>query len=180
MQAYFSCFNLRQHSFILQQLVLKICSNYFKFAVTLFNLQQLHLICSKFFCYLQQLYFMKWYMKCFIYWSVDVKSSKLRSSQLRTQFQQLRIEAWKSQYFNGVEVLTFSGLYTQLLNCVHNCDDHSLLNFILSAATFNMQHAPCGPPYVSYTVWREMFVGSNFRKFRGLFVDLRKLNPVKK
>ena len=36
------------------------------------------------------------------------------SSQLRTQFKQLRIEAWKSQDFN-VEVLTFSGFYTQLL-----------------------------------------------------------------
>ena len=38
----------------------------------------------------------KWYMKCFIYWTADFKSSKLWSSQLRTQFKQLRIEAWKS------------------------------------------------------------------------------------
>ena len=91
--------SLRQHSFNLQQLVWKICSNYFKFAATLFNMQQLHLICTKV--------------------------------------------------------------------------------FFLFAATFNLQHAPCGPPYVSYTVWHEMFIGSNFRKFRGLFVDLRKLNPVK-
>ena len=32
---------------------------------------------------------------------------------------------------NPVEVLTFSGFYTQLLclNCVQNCDDHSLLDF---------------------------------------------------
>ena len=33
-------------SFNLQQLVLKICSNYFKFAATLFNLQQLYFICN--------------------------------------------------------------------------------------------------------------------------------------
>ena len=32
----------------------------------------------------------------------DYKSSKLWSSQLWTQFKQLRIEAWKSQDFNGV------------------------------------------------------------------------------
>ena len=37
----------------------------------------------------------KWYMKCFIYWTADSKSSKLRSSQLWTQFKQLHIEAWK-------------------------------------------------------------------------------------
>ena len=41
-------------------------------------------------------------MKCFIYWTADWKSSKLRSSQLWTQFKQLRIEAWESQDFNGV------------------------------------------------------------------------------
>ena len=33
----------------------------------------------------------KWYMKCFIYRIADVKSSKLWSSQLWTQFKQLRI-----------------------------------------------------------------------------------------
>ena len=30
---------------------------------------------------------------------------------------------------NPVEVLTFSGFYRQLFNCVHNCNDHSLLDF---------------------------------------------------
>ena len=40
----------------------------------------------------------KWYMKCFIYWTADMKSSELWSSQ----FKQLRKEAWKSQDFNGV------------------------------------------------------------------------------
>jgi len=44
----------------------------------------------------------KWYTKCFIYWTADLKSSELWSSQLRTQFKQLRIEAWKRQDFNGV------------------------------------------------------------------------------
>ena len=41
-------------------------------------------------------------MKCFLYWTADLKSSKLWSSQLWTQFKQLRIEAWKSQDFNGL------------------------------------------------------------------------------
>ena len=44
----------------------------------------------------------KWYMKCFMYWNADLKSSKLWSSQLWTQFKQLRIEAWKSQDYNEV------------------------------------------------------------------------------
>ena len=43
----------------------------------------------------------KWYMKYFICWTADLKSSKLWSSQLWTQFKQLRIEAWKIQDFNG-------------------------------------------------------------------------------
>ena len=156
-------------------------------------------------------------MKYFIYWTAGLKSSKPWSSQLWTQFKQLRIEAWKSQDFNGVwtrdfaipvrrsnqlsyeatnqlsyettshpfftgslqltndqlhftsiphglirthkwpapnvsgfiaqlvrashryrevlgsnpvEVLTFSGFCIRnCLNCVHNCDDHSLLDF---------------------------------------------------
>ena len=45
---------------------------------------------------------LKWYMKCFIYWTADLKSSKPWSSQLWRQFKQLHIEAWKSQDFNGV------------------------------------------------------------------------------
>ena len=45
---YFWGFNLQQHSFNSQQLVLKICNNYFKFAANLFNLQQLYFICSNF------------------------------------------------------------------------------------------------------------------------------------
>ena len=44
----------------------------------------------------------KWYMKFFIYWTADMKSSELWSSQWWTQFKQLRKEAWKSQDFNGV------------------------------------------------------------------------------
>ena len=47
--AYFWCFNLQQHSFNLHQLVLKICSNYFKYAADLFNLLQLYFICSNVF-----------------------------------------------------------------------------------------------------------------------------------
>ena len=39
------------------------------------------------------------YIKYFIYWTADVKSCKLWSSQLWMQFMQLRMEAWKSQDF---------------------------------------------------------------------------------
>ena len=40
---------------------------------------------------------------------------------------------------NPVGVLTFSGFYTQLLKyCVHNCDDHSLLDF--KSAVQYMKH----------------------------------------
>ena len=49
------------------------------------------------------------YMKRFICRTVDVKSSKLWSLQLWTQFKQLHIEAWKSQDFNGV--------WTRFLSC---------------------------------------------------------------
>ena len=44
----------------------------------------------------------KWYMKRFIYWTADLKSSKPWSSQFLTQFKHLRTEAWNSQDFNGV------------------------------------------------------------------------------
>ena len=39
-------------------------------------------------------------MKCFIYWTADLKSSKPWSWQFWTQFKQLLAEAWKSQDFN--------------------------------------------------------------------------------
>ena len=40
-------------------------------------------------------------------------------------------EAWKSQDFNPVEVLTFSGFHIRsCINCVHNCEDHSLLDWL--------------------------------------------------
>ena len=59
------------------------------------------------------------------------------------------MEAWESQDFNGVEVLTFSGFCIRsCINCVHNCEDHSLLDltsavlyiyetFHISLHTFN-------------------------------------------
>ena len=46
-------------------------------------------------------------MKCFIYWTADVKSSKLWSSQLRRHFMQLRM--WKPEKFRtatGFEPVT--------------------------------------------------------------------------
>ena len=45
---------------------------------------------------------MKWYMKYIICWTADLKSNELWSSQLRTQFLQLRMEAWKIQDLNRV------------------------------------------------------------------------------
>ena len=56
----------------------------------------------QFFTGKQTVQVLKWYMKCLIYWAADFESSKLWSSQLWTQFTQLRIEGWKSQDFNGV------------------------------------------------------------------------------
>ena len=83
--------------------------------------------------------------------NIQVFSSKLWSSQLWKQIKQLRIEAWKSQDFNGVwthalaipvqrsnqlnyEVTdvrswSFVGSIRNCLICVHNCHDHSLLDF---------------------------------------------------
>ena len=46
---------------------------------------------------------MKWYTKCFIYWTADLKSSELCNC-----------------YANASELCN-------CLNCVHNCDDHSSL-----------------------------------------------------
>ena len=43
-------------------------------------------------------HFVKWYMKYFIYWNADVKTSK----QLWAQSMQLCIEAWKIQELNGI------------------------------------------------------------------------------
>ena len=92
-----------------------------------------------------------------------LKSSMLWSSQLWTQFKQLRIEAWKSQNFKGVwtrdlatpvrrwlerrtgiarsRVQTplkswlFQASIRNCLNCVHNCDDHSLLELLIYILT---------------------------------------------
>ena len=90
---------------------------------------------------------LKLYMKYFIYWTVDVTSSKLLSSQLWTQFYGIAyIGARKIQDFNvvwtrdiampvrrsnqlsyeatdPVEVLNFLGLYRQL-----NCGNLTLIN----------------------------------------------------
>ena len=107
-------------------------------------------------------------MKYIIYWTAYVKSNKLWSSQLWTQFLQLRIEAWKIQDFNGVWTCEWpapkvSGFIAQLgtgiarsrvqtplkswifqasirncKNLVSNCENHSLLDFT-SAAQY-MKH----------------------------------------
>ena len=85
---------------------------------------------------------MKWFIKCFIYWTADLKSSKLWSSQLWTQFKQLRIEAWKSQDFNGVWTcdLAIPVRHSDQLSyeATDNCHDHSLLDF--KSAVQYMKH----------------------------------------
>ena len=47
-----------------------------------------------------------------------------------TQFKQLRVEAWKRPLHVIVEAWSLKKASTHnCLNCVHNCDDHSLLDF---------------------------------------------------
>ena len=42
---------------------------------------------------------------------------------------------------NPVEVLTFSGLYIRnCINCVHNCEDHSLLELFHRSAALPLSH----------------------------------------
>ena len=87
-------------------------------------------------------------------------SSKLLSSQSRMQFKQLLIEAWKSQDFNGVWTRdltipvwrsnqlryeatdiwwrSFVRSIGNCLNCVHNGEDHNLLDF--KSAVQYMKH----------------------------------------
>ena len=96
-----------------------------------------------------------WYMKCFIIELRILKSSKLWSSQLWMQFKQLHIEAWKSQNFNRVWTRTsiarsqvqtplkswlFQASIRNCLNCVHNCDDHSLLDFKIRSSIYGTFH----------------------------------------
>ena len=49
----------------------------------------------------------KWYMKCFIYWTVDLKSCKLWSSQLWMQFKQM-LNIWNISYITSHSFLTGS------------------------------------------------------------------------
>ena len=73
-----------------------------------------------------------------------LKSSKLWSSQLWTQFKQLRIEVWKSQDFNGVwtrdlaipvrrsNLLSYEATDVgswSFVSLNEPCDDHSLLEY---------------------------------------------------
>ena len=79
--------------------------------------------------------------------------SKLWSSQLWTQFKQLRMEAWKSQDFNGVwtrdlaipvrrfnpvEILTFSDFYMQLLKLRWNFITVMITAYLISNPQFNI------------------------------------------
>ena len=90
----------------------------------------------------------KWYMKCFIYWTADLKSSKLWSSQLWTQFKQYRCDALtnlerrtgfaRSRVQTPLKSWLFQASLRNCLNCVHNCDDHSLLDDV-----FNLTNVFC-------------------------------------
>ena len=83
------------------------------------------------------LHVVKWYMKCFMYWTADLKSSKLWSSQLWAQFKQLRIEtSWlerrtgiaRSRVQTPLKTWLFqASILRNCLNCVLNCDDHGSL-----------------------------------------------------
>ena len=81
----------------------------------------------------------KWFMKCFIYWTADLKSSKLWSSQLRTQFKQLPIDRFaRSRVQTPLKSWLFQASIRNCLNCVRNCDDHRLLDF--KSAVQYMKH----------------------------------------
>ena len=105
------------------------------------------------------------------------------SSQLWTQFKQLRKEAWKSQDFKGVQLLLFSFIFLSMklgflqknlcratfaafisnpssnplkswlfqasicncLNCIHNCDDHSSLDYVRNVREWLA--SPCGTKF---------------------------------
>ena len=100
---------------------------------------------------------LKWYMKRFMYWTADLKSSKLWASQWWTQFKQLRdlaIPVRRSNQLSHdyvyVSVFARSRVQTPLkswlfqasirscLNCVHNCEDHSLLEFRIVSSSLSL------------------------------------------
>ena len=70
----------------------------------------------------------KWYMKCFIYWTADFKSSKAWSSQLYNE-RNLSNCVEKPEKKNPLKSWLFQASLRNCLNCVHNCDDHGLLTF---------------------------------------------------
>ena len=109
--------------------------------------------------------------------TADLKSSKLWSSQLWAQFKQLRIEAWKSQDFGGVWTRDlaipvrhsnqlsyeatdqwFQASIRNCLNCVHNGDDHSLLE---ESLWYNFS-TPRKPTYVQKCIWLKARLIVNF------------------
>ena len=102
-------------------------------------------------------------MKCFIYWTADFKSSQLWSSQLWTQFKQLRkpekVRTSTGSRVHPVEVLTFSG-FRNCLNCVHNCDDHSCLEVMTIAVTESAFTLQCH--LMTMTVLMTIILAMNF------------------
>ena len=66
-------------------------------------------------------------MKWIVYWTADMKSSKLWSAQLWLKSHDFN-RIWTGDRDSGAMLQTaFSGFSTQLQNCVRNCEDHSLL-----------------------------------------------------
>ena len=69
---------------------------------------------------------MKLYMKWTTYWAVGMKSSKLWSSQLWTQFDS---GIASSQVQTPLKSWNFQPSLRNCKNYVHNCEDHSLLEY---------------------------------------------------
>ena len=67
----------------------------------------------------------KWYMKCFIYWTHKWPAPNV--SGFIAQLVQTPLKSW-----------LFQVSIRNCLNCVHNCDDHSLLDF--KSAVQYMKH----------------------------------------
>ena len=117
-------------------------------------------------------------MKCLIYWTADLKSSKRWSSQLWTQFKQLRIEAWVQ---TPLKSWLFQAFIRNCLNCIHNCDDHSLLDLFIyfngastiCSVTFN--NKGCDFPNVEFQVRFSLQLPSMLLK-RGEIQDTKTLN----
>ena len=90
----------------------------------------------------------KWYMKYFIYWTADLKSSELWSSQLWTQFKLLRKKPEKVRTSTGFEPVTSR----------HRCD--ALTNWAMKALMLGAGHlwVPMSPWRMDVKWYMECFI----------------------